>query len=723
MGLTDRLAYLVTVDPRNAVAGFGQVGQAASAATKKADAEIARLQKRIDSYERQASKAGRKNDPLGADVARIKAAGLGKELQSLQAPAKGARASLESVGLGGDAAAAGAALASVAVAKFGVDAAFSADRLATAQRATDTIFKESAKSVLDFSESADQSLGVSKSAALTSLNAFGTAFSQAGLAGDDAAKFAQGFTATAAILARAHPEAGNTEDALNALRAALRGEFDPLERFGVQLKAADVEQQGLALGLAKTSAGLTKQHKVLATAQLLYNASTIAAKDYAESNKTLAANQDKASAAIQDFKDSVGGVLAEDVGAVVQAVARLAGVAEQLAGAPEGKFLKTLLRIAESGAGPLGYVADLAGGFNDLFPAADKSADALANFNNLNLIGKTVTSTAAASVKDLAKAQKEITDASKARLSATQGLLDADDKVIAAKKAVADASDDEAQKAEKVADARQAEVDAAKNVASAEEALNKARREAPRNLELAGIAARDAGRAEADALKERDKVARRRGPNDPKTLEAQDKLAAATIATARAQDDLNDLQGKGGVPKSVQDAIDTRDGALRAATDAEKRTREALAVNPYEAQQEAAKQLRDAENDRLRAVTALNGELDKVTGNLLAGFDAASATRVQIEAQVAALTQAQALRPSIAADLGALPPLARGAAVKDQILPDLGGLPNRGSAAAFAGASTTVRAQFNGPITVQASDPAAMQRQLEAEQRRRRLNP
>jgi hypothetical protein len=58
-------------------------------------------------------------------------------------------------------------------------------------------------------------------------------------------------------------------EVFTALQAALRGEFDPLERFRVFLSAAKIEDEALRMGLAATKGELTDSAKKTATLALI----------------------------------------------------------------------------------------------------------------------------------------------------------------------------------------------------------------------------------------------------------------------------------------------------------------------------------------------------------------------------------------------------------------------------------------------------------------------
>ncbi len=71
---------------------------------------------------------------------------------------------------------------------------------------------------------------------------------------------------------------GSTKDAVDAIGSALRGETDPIERYGVSMKAANIEAEALAMGLAKP----VKNMDEIKTAQIK---ATLAQRKYNEAVK------------------------------------------------------------------------------------------------------------------------------------------------------------------------------------------------------------------------------------------------------------------------------------------------------------------------------------------------------------------------------------------------------------------------------------------------------
>jgi hypothetical protein len=79
------------------------------------------------------------------------------------------------------------------------------------------------------------------------------------------------------------------DDAINAIGSALRGEAEPLRRFGVLLDEATLKNAALQLGLITTTKeALTPQQKVLAAQKVIYEQTTTAQGDFARTSDGLA---------------------------------------------------------------------------------------------------------------------------------------------------------------------------------------------------------------------------------------------------------------------------------------------------------------------------------------------------------------------------------------------------------------------------------------------------
>lgn len=156
-----------------------------------------------------------------------------------------------------------------------------------------------------YADTAARSLGQSKQQALDAAATFATFGKSAGLAGDDLVSFSTDFTTLASDLASFN----NTEpeEAITAIGAALRGETEPMRRYGVLLDDASMRAEAMRLGLVKTTKqALTPQQKVLAAQALIYKQTEDAQGDFARTSDGLANQQRILTAQWEDAKTKIG---------------------------------------------------------------------------------------------------------------------------------------------------------------------------------------------------------------------------------------------------------------------------------------------------------------------------------------------------------------------------------------------------------------------------------
>lgn len=166
------------------------------------------------------------------------------------------------------------------------------------------IFGRASKSVKDFANTAAKELGQSKQSVLDAAGAFGTFGKAAGLAGEDLSTFTTDFVTLSTDLASFN----NTtpEEAVQAIGAALRGEAEPLRRFGVLLNDATLKAEAMKLGIYDGSGALTAQQKILAAQAAIYKQTGDAQGDFARTADNLANKQRTLSALFKNFQIQLG---------------------------------------------------------------------------------------------------------------------------------------------------------------------------------------------------------------------------------------------------------------------------------------------------------------------------------------------------------------------------------------------------------------------------------
>ena len=204
-------------------------------------------------------------------------------------------------------AAATAAVGAFAI-KIAVDGVKAASDLSESVSKVGVLFGDSSAKIEAFAEQAAQSLGQTKQQALDAASTFAIFGKSAGLAGDDLVKFSTDFTTLASDLASFNNT--SPEDAIQAIGAALRGETEPLRRYGVLLDDASLRQAALSLGIIRTTKeALTPQQKVLAAQELIYQQTSAAQGDFQRTSDGLANSQRILNAQLANIRTEIGEAL------------------------------------------------------------------------------------------------------------------------------------------------------------------------------------------------------------------------------------------------------------------------------------------------------------------------------------------------------------------------------------------------------------------------------
>jgi hypothetical protein len=181
-------------------------------------------------------------------------------------------------------------------------------RLQDAISVTGVKFGQQSASVEQFAQGAAKSFGLSNAAALEAANTFGTFGKAAELTGQPLADFSTQMTGLAGDMASF---AGTTPDeAVTALGAAFRGEYDPIERYGVLINKEMVNQKALQMGLAATKDEITKGDEVMATRQLILEQTGQAQGDFARTGDSVANSQKRVAAETENAQAALGEKLA-----------------------------------------------------------------------------------------------------------------------------------------------------------------------------------------------------------------------------------------------------------------------------------------------------------------------------------------------------------------------------------------------------------------------------
>lgn len=171
------------------------------------------------------------------------------------------------------------ALAGGALVRWAGQVRESANALTESVNAVQVVFGEASQTVLDFGENAAESVGLANSEFNQLVVPIGSMLRNFGFDADDAADATLNLAERAADMASVFNV--DVPEALGAIQAALRGESDPIERFGASISAARVETFLLEEGLVESTAAITDADKVMGRYRLILEDTERVAGDFA----------------------------------------------------------------------------------------------------------------------------------------------------------------------------------------------------------------------------------------------------------------------------------------------------------------------------------------------------------------------------------------------------------------------------------------------------------
>jgi hypothetical protein len=184
------------------------------------------------------------------------------------------------------------------------------------------VFGKSASSIESFAKTASTTFGQSKQQAMDAAATFAVFGKSAGLAGNDLVKFSTEFVTLASDMA----SFSNTtpEEAIQSLGAALRGESEPIRKYGVLLDDATLKARASTMGIYKGTGALTAQQKVLAAQAEIMNQTQLAQGDFARTQDGLANSTRTLNAQLSDLSSTVGSKLLPVVTDYTKAASKIA---------------------------------------------------------------------------------------------------------------------------------------------------------------------------------------------------------------------------------------------------------------------------------------------------------------------------------------------------------------------------------------------------------------
>lgn len=193
---------------------------------------------------------------------------------------------------------------SIVLGKALYEAGKAASDLQEATSKSSVVFGEASRGIEDYAKSASK-IGLSTQEALDAAGSFGVLFTGIGKTTPEAAKMSKAMVDLAADMASFSN--ASPEETLLALQSGLRGENEPLRKFGVLLDDATLKQEALSLGIIKTTKdALTPAQKAQAAYSAILKQTSKQQGDVARTSDGFANTQRRVSAEFKNLETNLG---------------------------------------------------------------------------------------------------------------------------------------------------------------------------------------------------------------------------------------------------------------------------------------------------------------------------------------------------------------------------------------------------------------------------------
>jgi len=186
----------------------------------------------------------------------------------------------------------------------GAMAVMAASDYEQAMGAVETVFEDAGDAIVEYSKKSSTAVGLS-AADFSQLSVVTGAFLQnVGFSAAEAATETINLTERAADMAAVF----NTDvtTALNAIQSGLKGEFNPLEQFGVKMNATAIEARALADNLGLTKDQLTDNHKAAAALAMMYEQTEKTVGTFAAESEGFSGQMQILKAQFEDIAQQLG---------------------------------------------------------------------------------------------------------------------------------------------------------------------------------------------------------------------------------------------------------------------------------------------------------------------------------------------------------------------------------------------------------------------------------
>lgn len=173
--------------------------------------------------------------------------------------------------------------------------------------AIDDVFKGGAAKMHKFANAAARTAGLSANSYNELATVLGAQLKNGGTSIDQLAGKTDGLIKQGADMAAMF--GGTTKDAVEAISSALKGERDPIEKYGVTLKQAQIDAEAAALGFTKVGNSFSNEAQQAATLSLITKQTADAHGKFGRESETLQNKIQRLKAAAENFGTRIGTAL------------------------------------------------------------------------------------------------------------------------------------------------------------------------------------------------------------------------------------------------------------------------------------------------------------------------------------------------------------------------------------------------------------------------------
>lgn len=198
----------------------------------------------------------------------------------------------------------GAGIAVAAIAGVAIAAGDAASNLQQSSGAVESVFGKYADGIKANADAAAEAVGLSKNSYNELASVLGAQLKNMGIPMEEVAGQTDDLVGLGADLAATF--GGSTSDAVGALSSLLRGERDPIEKYGVSMKQADIAAKMAEMGLSGLEGEAAKAAETQAMLALLTEQTADSQGQFARESDTAAGAQQRANAEWENAMAALG---------------------------------------------------------------------------------------------------------------------------------------------------------------------------------------------------------------------------------------------------------------------------------------------------------------------------------------------------------------------------------------------------------------------------------